>query len=454
MEVSILDNILLWVFGLPIILIMIGRIFGGIALFTHGLPKRPRTGLRYAAIIGICFGVYVVVACLYFVILDCFGEISTTAGYLLQFVFFSLVLLACTGFVLFVYDTTVWTALFCTTAGYSIQNLCSGTSELLGSICSTLGLDASSSPLYWINALLPVAVIFPLCYVLLARKINAKGLGQIEEHSMALMMPVVSLVIIGFDLVVKAMTEEGLGFFYVVVLRAMHGLTCVYTLWMEYELLYRKHLEIEKATTERVMEERERQYQQSRNNIDAINIKCHDIKYQIRNLSDEAGVVSSEALSDLERTLEIYDTTMETENEALDTILTEKSLLCHQHGIQLTCLADGRALGFMSSADIYSFFGNALDNAIRAVCDLDDSQRSISLVVREVSGMVSIHIENPCNRAPEFVDGLPQTTKTNREEHGYGVRSMRNTVEHYGGILTTFVRDGTFHVNAMIPVEQ
>lgn len=443
-----------WAAAIFVIVIMMGRIFGGVELFAHGLPRRPREGLRYTAIAVTCLVAFLVIVRLYGVIYQLHGEIDAAAGYWWQFAYFSFVLFACVGYVLLLYDTSVWVALFCVTAGYSMQNLCSGTSEFLNEVGAAIGLETLTGPLYLVNQLLPIAIIFPLCYVLLVRKIDARGLNQINERSMALMMPVVSLVIIGFDLVIKSMTAEGLGLFYVVVLRLVHGLACVYTLWMEYELLYRKQLQIEQATTERVLAERERQYQQSRDNIDAINIKCHDIRHQIRHLSEDAGTIGTDALNDLERTVEIYDSTMETGNEALDTILTEKNLLCKQKRIQLACVADGRALGFMSPADIYSFFGNALDNAIRAVEELDEPQRSISVVVREASGIVSIHIENRCAAAPEFVDGLPRTTKDNPDEHGYGVRSMRATVERYGGTLTTIASGGTFQVNAMLIAEQ
>ncbi len=35
--------------------------------------------------------------------------------------------------------------------------------------------------------------------------------------------------------------------------------------------------------------------------------------------------------------------------------------------IVITCIADGKLLEFISSTDLYSLFGNALDNAIEAV---------------------------------------------------------------------------------------
>ena len=47
--------------------------------------------------------------------------------------------------------------------------------------------------------------------------------------------------------------------------------------------------------------------------------------------------------------------------------------------------------------------------------------------------------------------GLPVTTKEDRVSHGFGVRSMRLTVERYGGTLTVLAEGGRFHVNAIFP---
>ena len=106
----------------------------------------------------------------------------------------------------------------------------------------------------------------------------------------------------------------------------------------------------------------------------------------------------------------------------------------------------------MSAADIYAFFGNALDNAIEGVARLGDPQRSsISLVVRRVAGVVSVHVENPCPDDVTMRGGLPVTTKEDRVSHGFGVRSMRLTVERYGGTLTVLAEGGRFHVNAIFP---
>lgn len=84
----------------------------------------------------------------------------------------------------------------------------------------------------------------------------------------------------------------------------------------------------------------------------------------------------------MEQEIRSYEAQNKTGNEVLDTILTSKSLYCQQHGITLTCVADGAALDFMDTMDLCSLFGNALDNAIESVEKLPDSeQRLIHLVV-------------------------------------------------------------------------
>ena len=50
-----------------------------------------------------------------------------------------------------------------------------------------------------------------------------------------------------------------------------------------------------------------------------------------------------------------------------------------------------------------------------------------------------------------FLDGLPVTTKADRDYHGYGMRSMRYITEKYGGTLTAQYRDGLFVLNLLFP---
>ena len=113
-------------------------------------------------------------------------------------------------------------------------------------------------------------------------------------------------------------------------------------------------------------------------------------------------------------------------------------------------MADGEALSFMSNADIYSLFGNALHNAIEALAGIEEEKRVIRMAVRRQGKMVSVHAENYCEGVQFGQDGLPKTQKGERG-HGYGMRSMRMVAEKYGGFLTAEARGNVFVLDIVIP---
>lgn len=162
-------------------------------------------------------------------------------------------------------------------------------------------------------------------------------------------------------------------------------------------------------------------------------------------------------LDEIERSIQIYDSTItiETGNEVLDTVLTEKSLYCEQHQITMTCVADGSKLGFLDGVDVYAIFGNALDNAIESVSALDDPEkRAIAVSVWTKSGLLLIQVENYFEGQLHFENGLPLTTKADRTEHGYGMRSIRYSVEKYGGHMAVSTEDNLFLLSISIPLPQ
>lgn len=376
--------------------------------------------------------------------------------YLAQLALFSALLALMVGAVLWLFDCSLWTALFCATTGYTVQNLASSLTEFAWLVAgsSSAGAPDAGAHLarFAVNVCCVLLVYVPF-YLLVVRRISREGLERVNDPALLAVMVVVMLGIIGFDLVIKSLTDQGLPLRYVVMLRLSHAIMCGLTYALAYELLVSRRLRAERAATERVLAERERQYERSRENIEAINVKCHDIRHQIRRLAQDGAAVDPAVLDDIAREVDVYDSAVRTGNDALDTILTEKGLACRTAGITLSCIADGKALEFMSAADTYALFGNALDNAIEAVMPLPEDERTISLVVRRVAGVISIHVENPCASVPTLrADGLPETTKGDRANHGFGVRSMQLTVERYGGTLTTLAEGGRFHVNAIVPL--
>lgn len=352
--------------------------------------------------------------------------------------------------VLLVWRVSPWQALFCCTAGYIAQNLISGTSNLI----DTLVCAAGRPELPWSSTLLMgCLLVYPLYLWLFVRLVRRHSLADISEPQIILVALAVVATVIGLDVVVKSLGASTLGLEAYLMARLAHGVLCGFTLFSEQKILAARQLATEREVERRMAAERERQYQLSRKNIDAINVKCHDIKHQIRSLADGGRVADGRALEDLAAEIAIYDSTVKTGNPALDVILTEKGLVCSGEKITLAVIADGRALECLEPQEIYSLFGNALDNAIEAVRGIGEPERRlVSLNVRRSGTMCVINVENSCDVAPAFRDGLPVTTKADAGSHGFGTRSMRGIVERHGGILSFGCEDGVFHVDALLPV--
>ena len=63
-----------------------------------------------------------------------------------------------------------------------------------------------------------------------------------------------------------------------------------------------------------------------------------------------------------------------------------------------------------------------------------------------------IHIENPFEGQLVLQDGIPVTTKSDKDYHGYGMRSMKYIIRKYGGDLSITTEDMLFQLNIMIPI--
>lgn len=106
--------------------------------------------------------------------------------------------------------------------------------------------------------------------------------------------------------------------------------------------------------------------------MELINIKCHDLKHWFQRLQGLSGSAYEKEAKEIQKALTIYDSMFQTGNQILDTILTEKKLYCEYNKINMTCIAEGEKLDFLSESEICSLFGNIVDNAVTAVSHLEE----------------------------------------------------------------------------------
>lgn len=203
-----------------------------------------------------------------------------------------------------------------------------------------------------------------------------------------------------------------------------------------------------------VLENQYVQYKQSRESIDLINMKYHDLKHQIHMLRDLNDKEQRDAFLDrMEADIKAHELQNKTGNSVLDTLLTGKSMYCHKHGITMTVVADGSLLRFMDAMDICSIFGNALDNAIESAVQISDREkRLIHLTVSQVKSFVMIRVENYFE-GDLLMDSDGPKTKKDKKFHGYGIKSIKYTVNRYGGVVKIGTKDRWFQLKILIPIK-
>ena len=216
------------------------------------------------------------------------------------------------------------------------------------------------------------------------------------------------------------------------------------------ELRVRKELE----AVQNVLQNQYVQYKQSRESIELINYKYHDLKHQIAVLrSEEDPKKREEFLNRMEEEIRQYEAQNKTGNKVLDTVLTTKSLYCAKHGITFTCVADGTLLDFMDVMDICSIFGNALDNAIECEVKIPEKEkRLIHVTVSKQKQFLILRFENYCEETLQYQEGTPVTTKKEKEFHGYGLKSIQYTVNKYEGAVSVNLEDNWFELKVLIPI--
>ena len=197
------------------------------------------------------------------------------------------------------------------------------------------------------------------------------------------------------------------------------------------------------------------QYKQSRDSIEIINMKYHDMKHQINILRGMNDSEQRAALLDrMEADIKAYELQYKTGNSVLDTVLTSKSMQCDKHGITMIVVADGALLDFMDAMDICSIFGNALDNAIEATMKLEDKEkRLIHVNVSQFKSFVMIRFENYFKGNLKKEGASFKTTKKNAEDHGYGIKSINYTVEKYDGAVDIKANNKWFEIKILIPIK-
>ncbi len=420
-------------------------------LFMYKLSRRKYFAARLVLCIAVCY----LLTALFPVFPKAFN------GWYVSFMFLTLFAVTLGGAVV-CFSAPLKNVFFCCLAAYTAQHLAYELFKLIlspfdsvsaGDMYGTGMIELGRSPSAMVIAIVVGYVdlyiaVYALSYFFIGKKISDNGDLRVKNTSLVIFSAIILLV----DIILNAFTvyiDEDYNFVYDVIICVYNTLCCVLVFFIQNSVIKRKGIYEELEVVSALLATSEKQYEMRKEEIDLINIKCHDMKQRIAvSPLDEA------TKSEIAELVSIYDANLKTGNQVVDIILTEKNLICHANGVQLTCMADCSALGFVSEGDLYSLFGNILDNAVAAVLRIGDvNKRGISLHVRSQSGVISIMAENRYEGEISLGrDGLPRTIKEDGRNHGFGLKSIRAVAEKYGGNAVFGFSEEIFTVNVLLPV--
>lgn len=339
-------------------------------------------------------------------------------------------------------------ALFAATNTYCIQHITSKATYILWNLLAFNQVFKFSymHPVVLLLLAGTNAIAFVLVYFFLLRPLHKQE--EIGFDSMKVLFA--STAFLCSAVFLSYYAEKGLSYWnkYLLSYCCLNGiciLVALTVLLINYMNCQNKKLEAEKQFIEQLLKKGEVQYERAKLNIERINIRYHDLKQL-------SGVIDDKERAKLKEEMKTLQAMYYTGNKALDITLSEKALACAKRDIQFVCSVDGSCLDMLTPYQIYTLLGNAIDNAVECLKKVEEEEkRVVRANIGKRGDMSVIHIENYTPVAPHLEDGIPQTTKKEAENHGWGIKSIRNIAEELGGSIHIFVEDNVFHLSVMLP---
>lgn len=426
-------------------------------MFCYGYRRRPRFALRAVLSVLACLGLSVFWGWLAMVVQQGIFDSGFVNVYVFPVINFitHLILYGMSILALFVcFDEKPSTILFGSIAAYATQNIGNLLTNVFGAIWPetkflTVGPVTALNFFVWLGCyVISYAVIYLVFSGSIRKTVDITAANS--RLTLVLFFILVTVAIAVRSIAAQFTTESILMF----TLMSVCNISCCLAVLFGQFLIGRNISAMRENDAIRHMSELKlKQYEFTKENIDIINVKCHDLKHQLLELKN-GGKVDDKYIDKLTQSVSFYDSVAETGCKPLDVVLTDKNMYCAKNQIQLSVIADGARLNFMEVSDVYSLFGNALDNAIEYVMTLPPEKRVIKLSVTAVGNLVSVSIRNYYEGPPpRFVGGLPQTTKGDNAYHGFGVKSIKKIAESYGGSFSVIVKDNQFVISILMPQE-
>ncbi|MDE5993109.1 MAG: GHKL domain-containing protein, partial [Oscillospiraceae bacterium] len=151
---------------------------------------------------------------------------------------------------------------------------------------------------------------------------------------------------------------------------------------------------------------------------------------------------AKEYVEKLVKTSPAQNCSYQTGNFLADAILTDKNDLCGEYA---KIVFYGFIPDRLDNADLCVILSNALDNAAEACRNLG-GQSSIEVYAQERQGYFALTVRNPTSDNGTY-SGIPETTKSDKLNHGFGLRNIEAAVKKYDGQICVKCENMVFELS-------
>lgn len=203
---------------------------------------------------------------------------------------------------------------------------------------------------------------------------------------------------------------------------------------------------------EELAQSEEENYKILQNNESELRMLRHDMKKHIMMLHEYLKhndiTTALQHLGNVQNTLEDISAVVYTNNPAIDAAINIGGKKAKLENVEYKVQVIGNETVCVDAGDICTFLSNAIDNAIEGC--IGCNYKYVYIELKILHEVIKIHIENSTlhkNKSHIF-DFI--TTKSDKENHGYGIKSMKTVVKKYKGIMNTEINDGIFYLDTVL----
>lgn len=246
------------------------------------------------------------------------------------------------------FDCDLLSALYCGAAAYAAQHTFNRIFDLV--ILST-GLEKGIT--YNGVYLLLIFAVLALMVLSFTRRINRNTVKYMANRKILSVSGMILVCTVVLTALWRA-NKEGLSTVQQVIMDLYDMAACVGALVILHNIFKMDEMKHEAAVIQEMWNQERKQLALSQETVRMLNLKCHDMRHLLRLISAQQDDSTQREIDSIRELIDVYDSRVDTGNEVLNLLLSEKGLICQKEKIRLNCVADGQRLNFMEKPDIYS----------------------------------------------------------------------------------------------------